>query len=223
MDGRPARWPASAAALAMLALAACTSAEPGAFPQQPQAKATVTEVTARLALPLPASGRLAAADHTRAAAFLDAYRDGGRGPLLAILTTPGRAAAASAAGMLNALAVKRGLAPGALVVSSAIGGPPALTLTYTDYVAKPPGCSPEIVLGFNPTQALSPNYGCGMEGNIAAMLAHPADLLGPAAETAADGSRAARTVDLYHQGKPTQADVNRNDSLQLSTVGASGK
>ncbi len=221
MNGKCARRRTLWAALSVLALAACTSPEPGAFPQEPVAKPSVTQVTARLALPLAGRGALAAADRARTAAFLDAYRDGGRGPLLAVLTTPDQDSAGQVTAMLRDLAVKRGVSPDALVVSSAVGSEAGVILLYTDFVAKPPGCKPEVVLGFNPTQALSPNYGCFIANNLASMVAHPADLLGPALETAADGARTSRTVDLYRQGKATQADVNRNDANYLSSVGSS--
>ncbi len=211
-------------ALTVLALTACSSAEPGAFPQEPAANPTVSQVTARLALPLSGrGGTLTPAERARAVAFIDAYRDGGRGPLLAVLTAPSSSSAGQVGAALREVAVKRGLTPDALVISSAIGGEAGVTLLYSDFVAKPPGCKPEIVFNFNPTQALSPNYGCSIANNLAAMIAHPADLLGPALESAADGARVGRTIDLYRQGKATQADVNRNDTNQLSSVGSAGK
>ncbi len=204
-----------------LAVAGCSTAEPGAFPQPPSAKIAVAEVAANLSLPLSGSGGiLSANDRARASAFLDAYRDGGRGPMLAVITQPDRASANRAAAMLLALAASRGVSTDALVVSSAIGAGKTVSLHYTDFVAKAPGCAPEIALSFNPTQAVSGNFGCSLEGNIAAMVAHPADLRGPAVEVAADSTRASRTLGLYQTGKATQAEVNRNDSLQLSSVGA---
>jgi len=211
------------AAMAVLALAGCSSPEPGAFPEPPQPKAAVSEITASLTLPLPGpGGAFAAADRARASRFLDAYRDGGRGPLLAVIAAPGRAAASAAAAALAALAAKRGLPAGALVVSSAVGAVAGVTLRYTDYVAAPPGCDPEIVFSRKAFNEVSPNFGCATENSIAAMLAHPADLLGPPPATAADGARAGRVIDLYRQGKATQADVNRNDDLKASEVGAGG-
>ncbi|MEI6558170.1 MAG: CpaD family pilus assembly lipoprotein [Rhodospirillaceae bacterium] len=216
------RAPANGAGmvLALLLLAGCSSAEPGAFPEPPQPKARASEVTARLALALPGrGGALTEAEHTQASAFFDAYREGGRGPLVAVVTAPNRSAGASAATALRDLAARRGLPAEALVVSSALGSPPGIALSFTDFVATAPGCDPEIVYSRNPTAEVSPNLGCAIENNFSAMIAHPADLLGPAPASAADGTRAARAIDLYHQGKATQGDVNRNDELRASDVG----
>ena len=222
MNGKPPMRALRLTTLAVLALAGCASPEPGAFPEPTVRKAKVSEITATLSLPLPSpGGALSAADHARTTAFFDAYREGGRGPVLAVITAPDRTAAAHAAAILRRLATGRGLSDNAVVVSSAIGSPPGMVLRYSDYVAAPLECAPEIALSFNPTHATSPNLGCAIDKNIAAMVANPADLLGPATATAADGTRIGRAIDLYHQGKATQAEVNRNDSLQLSTV-ASG-
>ncbi len=209
-------------ALVALALAGCSSAETGAFPEPPQPKAKVAETTASLSLALPGGGGFGAAERAKATAFLDAYRDGGRGPLLAVITAPSRTAATHAGAVLGDLAIKRGLPAAALVVSPALGAPAGITLRYTDYVATPPGCDPEIVFSRKPLNEVSPNLGCAIETSISAMVAHPADLLGPAPTAGADGTRAGRAVDLYRQGKATQADVNRNDNLRASDVGSSG-
>ena len=212
-------WPL---ALALLALAGCSSAEPEAFPEQPQHKPQVSEVTASLDLPLTARGGLDAAARSQAAAFLDAYRDGGRGPLLAVVTAPGRAALNDASATLRDLAVRRGLPAGALVVSAGVGSPAGMALRYTDFVAMPPGCAPEIVYSSKRRNQLPDSFGCATESNIAAMVAHPGDLVTPTPASSGDGARVGRAVDLYHQGKATQAEVNRNDNLQASTVKASG-
>ena len=212
-------WPL---ALALLALAGCSSAEPEAFPEPPQPKPQVSEVTASLNLALTARGGLDAAARSQAAAFLDAYRDGGRGPLLAVVTAPDRAALNGASAALRDLAVRRGLPAGALVVSAGVGAPAAAALRYTDFAATPPGCTPEIVYSSKRRNQLADSFACATESNIAAMVAHPGDLVAPTAASAADGVRVGRAVDLYHQGKATQAEVNRNDNLEASTVKAGG-
>ncbi len=208
--------------LAVLALAGCTSAEPSAFTPPPQPKAAVSQVTASLDLPLAGrSGVLDAAGQTQAVSFFDAYRDGGRGPLLAVVTAPGRGAASAIAASLQTLATRRGLPAGSLVVSAASGSPGTIALRYTDFVAKAPGCEPEVVLSHGWANAVSPNLGCAIESSISAMVAHPRDLIAPAPFESADGARLGRAVDLYRQGKATQAEVNRNDTFQASDVGSS--
>jgi type IV pilus biogenesis protein CpaD/CtpE len=152
--------------------------------------------------------------------FLDAYRDGGRGPLAVTVSAPDRAMAEAAVAALYYLARRRGVVEAALAVTLTDTGPApmGIALRYTDFVAVPPACNPEVVLSRNPNGEVSPNLGCALEGSVTAMLAHPADYLSPAASTPGDGSRFGRIVDDYRQGKATQAEVNRNDDLKASTI-----
>jgi len=213
------------AAGALLALAACTSPESDAFPEPPQPKITVTESPVSLTVALPGpGGEFARAERARAASFLDAYRDGGRGPLSVTITAPDARSAGRADAALRLLAIRRGVAEDAVAVRTVVAatGRPGIVLRYTDFVAVPPACNPEVALSRNPTAEVSPNLGCALERGIAAMVAHPADLRKPVPETPEDGARLGRVIDLYRQGKATQAEVNRNDDVKASTVTTSG-
>lgn len=209
-------------ALMTAALAACTSAERTAFPEPPEFHATATQVTARLALALPGSdGAFGDSERARAAAFLDAYRDGGRGPLAVAIVGPNAKSIDTAERAIRLLARRRGVPGDAVLVTrgpvtATPEGRPGLTLRYTDFVATAPKCNPEIVLSRNPTAEVSPNLGCAIEQGLAAMVAHPVDLATPAAAAPADGARMARVIDLYHQGKATQSEANRNDDTKAS-------
>ena len=216
-------------AAVLLAVAGCSSAEIGAYPEPPQPTIRVTEVPATLWFALPgAEGEFPRTERARAASFLDAYRDGGRGPLTATISAPTIAAAGRADAALRVLAIRRGVVEDAVVVKTVVGaaaGRPGISLRYTDFVAVPPPCNPEIALSRNPTAEVSPNLGCALERGIAAIVAHPADLLKPPPETPDDGARLGRVVDRYRQGKATQAEVNRNDDTKASAVvfgGSSG-
>ena len=50
------------------------------------------------------------------------------------------------------------------------------------------------------------NFGCAVHANMAAMVANPADLRTPRAETAADTERRMTVLGKYEQGKVTAAD-----------------
>ncbi len=206
------------AALA-LTLAACTSDESAVYPEAPQPKAKISPVTAVQKVGLPdRNGTFSTRDHDKAGAFLDAYRDGARGPLTVTVTAPNTAAAEKASAALSALARRRGVAEDALDVTTATSGVPGIALRYTDYVAVPPECNPELVLSRNPTGEVSPNLGCALERGLTAMLAHPADYQAPSEETSADGAHGTRVLTQYRQGKSTQSEVNRNDDVKASTI-----
>ncbi len=208
-------WMKAAALLAALTVAACISSEVGAYPEPPEPHARVVSVPTTLSAALPLeSGDFASPERHRLAAFLDAYRDGGRGPLKAAINAPDATAAARAETALRALAQRRGVVEDALVVTVIFDGVPGLTLGYTDFVAVPPPCDPEVVMSRNPTAKVSPNLGCALERSLTAVLAHPADYLSPAGEGPADGVRMDRVLELYRAGKAPQADVNRNDELK---------
>jgi pilus biogenesis lipoprotein CpaD len=213
-------WPLVVTAGLALAVAACTSPKSGEFPEPPQPKASITEIPASLITKLPgAGGEFIEPERHRLASFLDAFRDGGRGPLLVKITAADSRTAAAAAAALRTLATRRGVVEDAVTISTTTAGRPGITLRYTDFVAVAPQCNPEVVLSRDPTQAVSPNLGCATERTFSAMVAHPADLVAPAAEADADAGRQDRVLDAYRHGKSTQAEVNRNDDMKASKVG----
>ncbi|MEI8393409.1 MAG: CpaD family pilus assembly lipoprotein [Rhodospirillaceae bacterium] len=215
-------------------LAACSlTPQPQDFSDNTRPRITVTAVPISLDVPLPGrEGEFPARERQKAARFLDSYRDGGRGPLKAVVTARDLPSAEQAAKALRLLATRRGVVEDALEITLAampkagvgqavIGPRPGIALHYTDFVAVAPPCNPEIGLGNNPDGAVSPNLGCFLERNMAAMIAHPAELLSPAEETAHDGARIGRAYTLYRLGKATEAEVNRNDDAKI--VGLGGK
>lgn len=222
--GGSAGWPVPAPALVLvlvlaLGLAGCgATSDPSGYPEPPQPRAKVSAVEARLMVALPGEdGVFATSARAKAAAFLDSYRDGGRGPLnITIVSDSGRVASITEA--LRLLARRRGVVEDDVVISTTTTGKDGITLRYTDHIAVPPACNPETVLGRNPAAEVSPNLGCALEGGIAAMIAHPANLLGPVIETAADGVSRGRVVELHRQGKATGAEATRNEDAKAASV-----
>jgi len=87
-------------------------------------------------------------------------------------------------------------------------------------VVTAPGCpdwsKPE---ADEPNNLPSSNYGCATEANLAAMIANPADLVKPKQGGKADGTVAARGVELYRSGKLAKS-LSGNSGY--STSGLSG-
>ena len=73
-----------------------------------------------------------------------------------------------------------------------------------------------------PTTCTTPNFGCSVQHNIAAMVADPRDLLGPRAHGCRPMRRAAPTVmDHYEKGEVTQADKHTADKATEQSGAAS--
>lgn len=61
------------------------------------------------------------------------------------------------------------------------------------------------------------NFGCATQSNIAAMVAHPSDLVTPAGEDPADATRRTAIIDSYRKGEATQSKTTIN---VISTTGS---
>lgn len=63
------------------------------------------------------------------------------------------------------------------------------------------------------------NFGCATQRNLAAMVADPADLVQPRAETPADATRRAVVLGHYERGEPTAAKGNDNNAAKITDIG----
>jgi pilus assembly protein CpaD len=54
----------------------------------------------------------------------------------------------------------------------------------------------------------SPNFGCSMQNNLAAMIGDPRDLVEPAAMTAPDAAIRVRGVKLFREGQVTSSETD---------------
>ncbi|HYE26827.1 MAG TPA: CpaD family pilus assembly protein [Allosphingosinicella sp.] len=73
--------------------------------------------------------------------------------------------------------------------------------------------------GAGGASATSPNYGCAMNSNLAAMIADPNDLvLGQAGSVTGDGTTATKAIRVYREAKPTGtkglSDISTRGSTQ---------
>ena len=60
---------------------------------------------------------------------------------------------------------------------------------------------------------MMPNLGCANQHNLAAMVANPADLLGPRSETARPSERRDVTWGKYVQGQSTGANKSADERV----------
>ena len=62
----------------------------------------------------------------------------------------------------------------------------------------------------------TPAFGCATQRNIAAMVAHPADLIDPAASGDASAARGALVIQNYRLGEPTGAKTGSDKGVDVS-------
>jgi pilus assembly protein CpaD len=96
---------------------------------------------------------------------------------------------------------------------------PPLRVSYLRYVAEPPQCGDwSTNLAYEPMNLPYPNLACAGQHNLAAMVANPADLLGPRSESARSSERRDQVWSKYVKGQPTGATkaaderVNKDNS-----------
>ena len=93
---------------------------------------------------------------------------------------------------------------------------PPIRISYMKYVAKAPECGNwPTNLASNASNLNYPNLGCASQKNLAAMIANPADLLGPRSMTGRPGERRDDTWNKYLKGQST---VSKKDADQKAST-----
>lgn len=168
---------------------------------------------------------LSVADKAALGAFASSYKSRGHG-LLTISApsgSPNERTAIALVAETRALLSEIGLAQAAVGyaayrASSANTNAP-LVLTYRRYVASASPCGNwSENYAFNPNNELSPNFGCATQNNLAALVADPADLIGPRDWDPAYAPRRDQVIENYRVGEVTEADSSENASGQVSEV-----
>jgi pilus assembly protein CpaD len=195
-----ARLLALSATAAALAFTACAPRQvtPDLTLNADRHRPVVTQEIARL--DLPPSSRLAPQDRAAIAAFLREYSAVGHGPL--VVSAPSGEDPAHLAGDIRAIAESAGmvLPEIALAVSAPDPGSP-YNITFLRYRAHAPECGQEWPsLAHGARDDAWPNFGCANAANLAAMIADPADLLGPAEMTPADAERRTTILRAWRAG-----------------------
>ncbi len=96
-------------------------------------------------------------------------------------------------------------------------------VSYIAYTAHADSCGKDWSedLAFTADNLTPANFGCSVQHNIAAMVADPRDLLGPAGTGPVDTVRRATVMDHYEKGEITQADKRTVDKAIEQSAGAS--
>ena len=161
-------------------------------------------------------------DKARVRAFADAYLREGHGPLT--VTAPSGAAQDRDGEELAADTRKAlydaGVPWPALAGASYRTGDDSgsqLILSYTHYVATPSECGIWTGMRERDYRNLrSPNYGCAVMNNVAAMVADPHDLIAPANMSPRDAAAAVRAVNAYRAGDKTASETDEEIDAALS-------
>jgi pilus assembly protein CpaD len=172
-------------------------------------------------------GQPALSDLERAAIarFAGNYRERGHGPLT-VSTPSGSPNSSAAAGVLTDVRdvlAEQGVSKASLAYTpyraSATEGSAPLILSFKRYVAKASPCGDwSTSYSFDPNNVTPPNFGCATQNNLAAMIAEPADLLGPRDMTPADAARRTTVLEKYRAGEQTATARSDQDSGAVSKV-----
>lgn len=92
-------------------------------------------------------------------------------------------------------------------------------ISYMRYVAEGPECGNNWSenLARNPKNFNYPDFGCSQQRNLAAMVANPADLLGPRSEGPRNSDRRDDVFDRYVKGKATATDKVDDEKVKTGS------
>jgi pilus assembly protein CpaD len=92
-----------------------------------------------------------------------------------------------------------------------------LLASFSRYQAKVPVCGRDWEnLSATKDNAVQSNFGCAVSANMAAQIAHPADIVRPRGEDAPDAERRMTVMGRYAAGKTTAADDDPGKSGSVS-------
>jgi len=157
--------------------------------------------------------------------FARAFKERGHGTLnvSAPSGAPNTAAAITMAAEVGTVLDEEGIAHerrshGGYRASSSNTNAPVI-LSFRRYVATPSPCGNwSEDYGYDPDNGTTPNFGCASQNNLAAMVADPADLMGPRDADPAYAGRRDVVLEKYRKGEVTASERSEQDSGQISTV-----
>jgi pilus assembly protein CpaD len=170
----------------------------------------------RLSFSAPQAG-LMPDDAQRFDDFVAAYIQHGNGAI-SISAPTGRDAQA-AIGYFGERLASAGVPREHILVGTADTRDGKVEIGYIGYQATTDTCGDfSSNLGDTASNRTSANLGCATQHNIAAMVADPRDLMGPATMASGDASRRATVYDNYRKGQPTGATLSADQSGAVSDV-----
>jgi pilus assembly protein CpaD len=155
--------------------------------------------------------------------FLDRYqaRDGGKNRL--VISAPSgaanEAAAMQAVAEIRHMMREAGFDEASIVVEAYHEDrhpQPPIRVSYLRYVAEGPDCGHgHLDLADEPNSLHYPNLGCATQRNLAAMVANPADLLGPRPMTGRAAERRDLVWEKYVKGESTVSRKQADEKVQV--------
>ncbi|WP_162173796.1 CpaD family pilus assembly protein [Hyphomonas johnsonii] len=171
----------------------------------------------------PVASEITLKDRQQIADFVTLYRKRGHGPL--IMSLPESSAnpqlAVSAVATAREIAWQNGVEYDEIAGSSHGEGSTVsepLLMAFQVYDAVAPDCKPLSEYDYSDVSSNneSPELGCAVRTNLAAMIADPADLLGQRKLDAADGPRRAVILEKFRNGEATASTRGRDESGAVS-------
>lgn len=171
----------------------------------------------------PSTVDISDVDRARLRAFVSAYLNNGHGPLT--ITAPsggshdfdGQEAASDIRKALNEAGVPWSSLTGATYRTGGSAEGDQLVLSFTRYVATASECGVWSGLKESDYRNLrSPNFGCSVMNNIAAMVGDPRDLVEPSDPADRDGTFATLAVERYRRGEITASEIDANITPEAS-------
>lgn len=165
-----------------------------------------------------------AAQSTEIDAFGRLYRSIGHGPIV-VNAPSGSAIAKGFAAQVRAQLVEGGVTYAALTNSDYAGSEAdPVIISFTRYVATAPECEGvgAYDLAARPNNNAYEGFGCFERANLAAMIADPADLLGPRTgdPTGRDGARREVIFDKFRRGEPSHATRSSSEQVGVQELGS---
>ena len=94
-----------------------------------------------------------------------------------------------------------------------------IQLSYLRYIAEAPQCNNWTEdLAYDPQNLPYANFGCANQRNFAAMVANPADLLGPRTQTERYSDRRNTNFNKYIGGETTGADKSEDERVNTQEI-----
>ncbi|MEQ1717439.1 MAG: CpaD family pilus assembly protein [Hyphomicrobium sp.] len=185
----------------------------------------VSQQPATLSIRVPrGSAGLSTSQRAEVLEFASRYRASDSGNSRLVISAPGGAANEVAA--MNAVQDAReilmdgGFSENAIAVEAYHDGgghEPPIRISYMRYVAEGPECGHDWSenLARSPKNGNYPDFGCSAQHNMAAMIANPADLLGPRTEGPRSSERRDTVWANYAKGKVTAADKTEDEKVRV--------
>jgi pilus assembly protein CpaD len=150
--------------------------------------------------------------------FAQHYRVGDAGDSRLVIQAPSgssnEVAAMHSAQQVRALLTDNGFPESSISIEAydvSRGSDGPIKVSYMRYVAEAPECGQwPINVAYNPNNLPMTNTGCANQHNLAAMIANPADLIGPRTVTPRSGERRDVVWEKYQKGDSTASAKNED-------------